>query len=466
VELLIRTFCESKEDNIIICPPTFPIYAIDAKLSQIDVREAPLTKDFQLDLEKIESVFDSKTKLIFVCSPNNPTGNILNKEDILTLCERYKDDSLIIVDETYVEFTDKQDFLNSLDQFDNLVLLRTMSKSFASAGLRCGTTIAHKDIIALMRKMLAVYPIPIVVAQEVEKILSPKNQKRMEAIRQETLITRDWFNEELQSVSEIEKIYPSDANYILIKVRDAKALYKKCTDNGFIIRDQSSQLGLENCLRISIGTRSQMEQLLAVLKDKRIEQKPQRTANIYRNTKETKISVAINLDQDQPVKINTGIGFYDHMLEQIARHGGFSMIIDCDGDLEIDNHHTIEDCAIALGQALKEALGDKRGIGRYGFSLPMDEAQASVLIDLSGRYFLKFEADFPDKMLGDMPVDLVEHIYRSLAENLQMNCHVKIEGDNTHHMVESSFKALGRALRQAIKIDGNAEALPSTKGTL
>ena len=164
------------------------------------------------------------------------------------------------------------------------------------------------------------------------------------------------------------------------------------------------------------------------------------------------------------MRINTGIGFYDHMLDQIAKHGGFSLEIECDGDLHIDPHHSVEDCAIALGQAIRLALGDKRGIGRYGFFLPMDESQVKVALDFGGRFYLDFKADFPESHVGDLPTDMVPHVFYSLAENMQANLHIAVTGENTHHMVEACFKGFGRALRQAIRRDG--DEMPSTKGSL
>jgi imidazoleglycerol phosphate dehydratase HisB len=183
-------------------------------------------------------------------------------------------------------------------------------------------------------------------------------------------------------------------------------------------------------------------------------------------TNETAIHVAVNLDREKPVFIRTGIGFYDHMLDQIAKHAGFSLIVDCIGDLEIDPHHTVEDCAIALGQALKQALGAKQGIGRYGFTLPMDESLAQVALDLGGRFYLDLKADFPADHVGELPTDLVEHVFHSLAENLGANLHISVTGRNTHHMVEACFKGFARALRQAIRREGSSESLPSTKGAL
>jgi imidazoleglycerol-phosphate dehydratase / histidinol-phosphatase len=189
-----------------------------------------------------------------------------------------------------------------------------------------------------------------------------------------------------------------------------------------------------------------------------------RRATVHRRTKETDIRVQVDLDAEGPIHVATGIGFFDHMLEQVARHGGFSLQLECKGDLHIDEHHTVEDCALALGEALRKALGDKRGIGRYGFLLAMDEARAQVAMDLSGRPYAVWEGSFGRSEVGGLPTELVPHFFRSLSDTLGAALHVSVTGDNTHHMVEASFKGVGRALRQAIRREG--VELPSTKGTL
>ncbi len=208
-----------------------------------------------------------------------------------------------------------------------------------------------------------------------------------------------------------------------------------------------------------------------------------RTAVVERNTKETRIRVELDLDRAGAGEISTGLGFFDHMLDQIGRHGGIFLSLRCEGDLRVDEHHSVEDSALALGQALRQAIGDKRGIGRYGAAaeradeyggeadplrggivLPMDETLARAVLDFSGRPYFAFDGAFPREKVGDLPTELVLHFFRSLCEAAGMNLDLAVRGDNAHHMVEASFKAFARALRQAILREGRE--LPSTKGVL
>lgn len=199
-----------------------------------------------------------------------------------------------------------------------------------------------------------------------------------------------------------------------------------------------------------------------------------RTAEVRRRTSETDIVVRVDLDTTSPPRAETGIGFFDHMLGQLGKHGGFSLDVTCAGDGHVDEHHIVEDCALAIGEAIRNALGDKRGIGRYGADtdsdrlleliLPMDETLARAVIDLSGRAYFVFDGDFPREHVGTLPTELVPHFFRSLSGSLGANLHLSVRGDNTHHMIEACFKVVARALRVALRREGNE--LPSTKGVL
>jgi len=192
----------------------------------------------------------------------------------------------------------------------------------------------------------------------------------------------------------------------------------------------------------------------------------ERTAAVRRKTKETDIRLSLNLDGNGTCDISTGLGFFDHLLEQIGKHSGMNLSIRVEGDLHVDEHHTIEDTAIALGEALHAALGDKRGIERYGFCLPMDDCLCSAALDFGGRPWLIWEAEYLREKVGDMPTEMFMHFFKSLSDAAKMNLNVKAEGKNEHHKIEGTFKAFARALKMAIRRDIYRFDLPSTKGVL
>ncbi|HEY5313391.1 MAG TPA: imidazoleglycerol-phosphate dehydratase HisB [Pirellulales bacterium] len=193
-----------------------------------------------------------------------------------------------------------------------------------------------------------------------------------------------------------------------------------------------------------------------------------RTTRIDRKTAETQIELELELDGEGTAQVATGVGFLDHMLTLLARHAAFNLTVGCQGDLHVDQHHTVEDVGICLGQALRQALGDKRGIRRYGhFTLPMEESLVTVAVDLSGRYYLVFEAEIPAAKIGEFDSELVEDFWQAVAANALMNLHVVLHhGRNSHHIAEAIFKAAARALRMAVELDPRTPGIPSTKGTL
>ncbi len=235
------------------------------------------------------------------------------------------------------------------------------------------------------------------------------------------------------------------------------------TEDSWVIGDRDTDLEMARNMGIGgilIGAKHDNWQEIA----HRLVGRPRR-AVVSRETSETNIRIEVDLDKDLADNaIDSGIGFFDHMLDQLASHGGFELRLRCRGDLEIDEHHTVEDCALALGQALKEALGARKGIGRYGFVLPMDESLAQVALDLSGRPAFQFQAEFPRSSVGGLSTEMVKHFFASLGQALGAAIHMQVSGENTHHMIEALFKGAGRALRPAIARRGTA--VPSTKGTL
>ncbi|MDW7690474.1 bifunctional histidinol-phosphatase/imidazoleglycerol-phosphate dehydratase HisB [Flammeovirgaceae bacterium SG7u.111] len=244
-------------------------------------------------------------------------------------------------------------------------------------------------------------------------------------------------------------------------------------ENSFVIGDRLTDIELAKNLGaqgIYIAEEASEEAVLSTTSWKKIYEflkLPARRATVVRNTSETKINIELNLDGEGKFDLKTGLGFFDHMLEQITRHSGCDLKIHVDGDLHIDEHHTIEDTALALGEAFYQALGDKKGIFRYGcFQLPMDESLAQVALDFSGRNWLVWQADFKREKVGQMPTEMFYHFFKSFSDTSRSNLNIKVEGDNDHHKIEAIFKAFAKSIKIAIKRDPENMVIPSTKGVL
>lgn len=464
IDLLVRAFCRPAVDAIAISSPTFTAYEHFARLQGARVVDVPLDRNFDFDADRFIDRLraEQNVKLAFICSPNNPTGNEVDPRLVIEVVEALPQ-TIVVVDEAYLDFSSTESLAPEVAQHPNLVVLKTLSKAFALAGARVGAAVGNADLIAMAARVLPPYPLPSLSIEAALAALAPSRR----AIHQER-ITRIQHERErlaplLTSSPIVKAVRSGGGNFLFLEVDEPQALADKLRGLGIRVRFRPN--AAPGGLRLTIGTEAENDAALAAFSIAQPAETPRR-AELVRDTKETSIAVSVDLDRVAPRKVQTGIPFYDHMLDQVAAHGGFSLVLSCDGDLEIDAHHSVEDCAIAFGTALSRALGQRRGIGRFGFALPMDEAEAQVLIDLSGRPFVRFEGEFFASHIGDYPTEMTAHVFRSLADTIGAAIHVRVEGENDHHKTEACFKAFGRALRQAVRKEGDPEALPSTKGVL
>jgi imidazoleglycerol phosphate dehydratase HisB len=354
---------------------------------------------------------------------------------------------------------------------------------------------SSEEIIGYFNKIKYPYNINLLTQNFVSKQLDFESRKK-EWVK----ILVDQRNElakQLSGLKLVEKVFPSDANFLLVKVPDADLIYSRVIEEGIVVRNRNTVSLCLSCLRITVGTNDENEALLKALENLSLNFFPnkkglspisqhlssthlplsfgeragerdaeERKAVVKRTTNETDIFVSLDIDGTGKTDISTGLGFFDHLLDQIGRHSGMDLTIHVKGDLHIDEHHTIEDTAIALGEALSKALGSKRGIERYGFCLPMDDCLCSVALDFGGRAWLVFDATFKREKIGDVPTEMFQHFFKSLSDAAKMNLNIKAEGENEHHKAEGIFKALARAIKMAIRRDIYNNELPSTKGVL
>lgn len=263
IDLLFRIFCNPGKDNVISCPPTYGMYEVCAEMNDVELRSVPLKENFQLDVPAIFGSIDANTKLIFICSPNNPTGNCMDPEDVKKILSRFN--GLVVVDEAYVDYSANPSFIHQLKQFENLVVLQTFSKAWGMAALRLGLAFAGESIIKCLNKVKYPYNVNAATQEIVLKALEEAG--KIKDWINETISERTKLAEELSRLPGVEKMYPSDANFILAKIKRAPELYRFLSDKGIIVRDRSRTLLCDNCLRITIGTPEENKQLLEAINE-------------------------------------------------------------------------------------------------------------------------------------------------------------------------------------------------------
>jgi histidinol-phosphate aminotransferase len=478
IDLAVRLFVTPGEGSI-VCPPAFDMYTINTQAHRGRVLSVPRRDDFSLDVEGIEALFGPgapgiRPKLLFVTSPGNPDGGVIPVETIDRLLQL---PLAVVVDEAYIEFGGEST-VPLLADHANLIVLRTFSKWAGMAGLRLGYAVAAPEVAGAMHKLRPPYNVN--AAAVVAALAAVKDLAHIKATIDCLVAERERLQVALAALPGLHPL-PSQANFVFCRLTEhsgrelADALGRK----GILIRSFSDP-GLADAVRITVGRPDQNDALLAALQALLNAELPAsllrspssfaraRQASIQRRTGETDVAVGLELDGTGRYEVHTGLGFLDHMLAQIAAHGLFDLTVQATGDLEVDEHHTVEDVAIGLGQALDAALGDRRGLVRMGHAYaPLDEALAHVVVDLSGRPYAVIEVEFTTPRIGAVGSDLIIHFLETLAVHARLSLHARVlYGRNDHHKAEALFKALGRALDAATRLDPRRESVPSTKGVL
>jgi histidinol-phosphate/aromatic aminotransferase/cobyric acid decarboxylase-like protein len=410
IMLVARAYAGAGDTVSVPPSPTYPLFRIAAQLAGADVG-------------------DDDPVLTFACRPANPTGAL----------EPVPSARPLAMDEAYFEYADDPGAVGLID--DDVIVIRTFSKLFALAGARIGYALASRDVAAeLYARQAPAQVSTLSVALALAALASPPEVRPV-------IEERERLASELRALG--HEPVESRANFVYVPVDDPTAVGEQLLAAGCVVRV------FESAVRISVRDREDDDVLLAALAGESRAQ--ERRARVVRATTETTLRVRLALDGASRVRVATGAGLYDHFLEQLAFHAGFDLVLEGTGDLETGDHHTAEDAAIALGEALDRALGDRKGIARYGDAVvPMDDARASAAVDLGGRRHTSIE-------LAHDP-GLAQHVLASFADNARIALHVESSGDDAHHVAEAAFKATGRALRAAIRSE--SDVLPSTKGLM
>ena len=498
IDRVMRNSISSERTKVITHAPSFEMVDIYCHNYGGSVETAQWVEgDFPTD--KLIGLIDKQTALVVLTSPNNPTGGYIATDSILKINQAAKSaGAKLLVDNAYIEFAD-QDPTSDLAADDNIMIVRTFSKAWGLAGLRVGYLIApNAQYATTIRNSSGPFPVSAVSLETARRALAdyqPQMKSNLASVRSIRGLVTDLIT------SCGGKPFPSQGNFVLAEFTDAEKVWAGLGEDGIGIRKFAGNPLLENRIRITCpvqpGDFLRLAQSLcrvtesdfephktavgAALKPANVASEEtqsialspngstgsgDRTWSSNRETKETNIDLELNLDGTGKTEIETGIGFLDHMLTALAFHSRMDLKLKCVGDLHVDDHHTAEDCALALGTAIDGALGRRTGIKRFGYAYaPLDEAMARTVIDLSGRPWPEIHLQLEREMVGTWACENITHFFQSLAMTLKCSLHVDVlRGTNDHHRAEAAFKSCAKALREALtKTDGE---VPSTKGVL
>ncbi len=393
--------------------PTYALHSHIARITGTEVVVGERAADFSIDVAAAEELLaTAHPTVLFVCSPNNPTGTVDDRaqvEKLATLAAEH--DALLVVDEAYGEFA-PWSAVELVDESRPIVVVRTYSKVWSLAAIRLGFAVAPEWVVDELEKVALPYAlsVPTLLAGEVALDFRTEMEVRVAALVEE----RGRLFAALAEQPGLQ-VFPSGANFLLFRVDgDAHAVWEGLLERGVLVRDFSRWPRVEQCLRVTVGTPAENDAFLAALQEVL---SVTRSAQLHRETKETTVDVTLEVDGTGTTEVSTGIAFFDHMLEQLGKHAGFDLAIRATGDLAVDLHHTVEDVGIVLGNALREALGDKAGVRRFANALvPLDEALVQVAIDLSGRPFLVYDIDPVSEWIGTFDPQLAEEFWKGFVD--------------------------------------------------
>lgn len=484
IDLAVRLFVPPG-GAAVVCPPAFSMYAVSLAAHGRRALAVPRRDDWMPDVERIEALVTGEgARLLFLTSPGNPDGQPVPLETIRRLLAL---PAVVLVDEAYVEFGGES-AVPLQEGHPNLVVLRTFSKWAAMAGLRLGYALVSPAVAAAMHRLRPPYNVNAAAVVAALATLADLDHAR--ATVGAIVSERERLGAALSALPGVA-VLPGAANFFLCRLegRRGSEVAEALARRGVLVRSFGRPDGtageelaggpsLHDAIRVTIGRPDQNDAFLAALAACLHLPGPAlsapaggaraRQGEARRRTRETDVAITLALDGTGRYDVDTGVGFLDHMLAQVAAHGLLDLTVRARGDLEVDAHHTVEDVAIVLGQALDGALGDRRGLVRMGHAYaPLDEALARVIVDLGGRPYAVVDARFDGAHLGTMDADLVVHFFETLAAHGRLGLHAHLlAGRNDHHRAEALFKALGRALDAASRLDPRRQGIPSTKGAL